>query len=236
MGAAWGNRWFAASVGAVYDWTMQRPAVAAAYLHAIVGHGGQNLLRSMDVVAQMPDASAILDVPCGGGVTIDRLLPDQQVRYVAADLSPAMLARVRRHVRPDMRAAVEVVECDITRMPFTDGEFDLVVCFSGLHCLPDPAAAVGEMARCLRPGGRLVADVAVSGQLRRTDAFMAFGRAAGVFGPSATLTDIRRWFLEAGLIIDANHQAGGLVFLDARREPKQSVTEDLNHCTCTRLS
>lgn len=129
----------------------------------------------MDVVAEMPDGSAILDVPCGGGIALCRLRPSQQVRYVAADISPTMLQRARRHVRQESAATVEFVECDITRMPFGDGEFDFVVCFSGLHCLPDPAAAVRNMGRCLHPGGRLIADVALRGDLRRTDAFMTSG-------------------------------------------------------------
>ncbi len=35
-------------------------------------------------------------------------------------------------------------------MPFDDNEFDMCVSFNGLHCLPDPAAAVREIVRCLR--------------------------------------------------------------------------------------
>lgn len=216
MGAAWSNQLFAASVGAFYDWAMQREPVADAYLRTIVGDGAHGLLGAMDVVTEMPDGSAILDVPCGGGVTLRRLRPGQQLRYVAADISPTMLRRARRHLCPESSATVEFVESDITHMPFGDSEFDLAVCFSGLHCLPDPAGAVREMARCLRPGGRLIADVALHGQLRRTDAFMAFGRTAGIFGPPTTLTDARHWFTAAGLTITTERQAAALVYIDAQ--------------------
>lgn len=217
MSGAWGNRWFAATVGAFYDWAMQRQLVADTYLRLIVGDDTRGLLGAMDVVTAMPDGSSILDVPCGGGITVGRLRPGQRVRYVAADISPAMLRRAGRHARPGSNSTAEFVECDITRMPFSDDEFDLVVCFSGLHCLPDPAAAVREMARCVRPGGRVIADVALHGQLRRSDAFMMFGRRFGVFGPPATLTDARRWFTNAGLTITTQHRAGALVYIDGER-------------------
>jgi len=222
---AWGNRWFAATVGAFYDWAMQRQPVADAYLRLIVGDDARGLLGAMDAVSVMPDGSSILDVPCGGGITLRRLRPGQRVRYVAADISPAMLTRARRYTGVGGESKVELVECDITDMPFGDGEFDLVVCFSGLHCLPDPAAAVRETARCVRPGGRVIADVALHGELRRCDAFMAFGRRFGAFGPPARLSDAGRWFADAGLTITAQHRAGALVYIDAQR-PVQDGAAD----------
>jgi ubiquinone/menaquinone biosynthesis C-methylase UbiE len=127
------------------------------------------------------------------------------------------LQRARQHLDPGTDARVDFVECDITCMPFGDSEFDLVVCFSGLHCLPDPAAAVREMARCMRTGGRLIADVALRRQLRRTDILMTLGRAAGIFGPPATLADVRRWFSDAGLTIATVTQAGALACVEAHQ-------------------
>jgi ubiquinone/menaquinone biosynthesis C-methylase UbiE len=211
------NRLFASSAGAFYDWGMQRESVARRYLRLVVGADAGGFFRVMDAVTEVPDRSSILDVPCGGGVTIRRLRPGQRLRYVALDISPVMLKGARRRVPPEHHGNVELVEGNIEQMPFDDGEFDLVVCFSGLHCLPDPAAAVREIARCLRPGGRLVGDVATSGQLRRTDAFMTLGRRAGVFGPAITLADARRWIADAGLTINALEQSGALTYFDARR-------------------
>jgi ubiquinone/menaquinone biosynthesis C-methylase UbiE len=91
------------------------------------------------------------------------LRKDQQVRYVAADISLDMLARARRRAFALGRDGVEFVEADIERMPFGDNEFDLCVSFNGLHCLSDPAAAVREIVRCLRTDGRLVGDAVVHG-------------------------------------------------------------------------
>jgi ubiquinone/menaquinone biosynthesis C-methylase UbiE len=186
-------------------------------LRLIVGADAGGYLRAMDAVTEAPDGSSILDAPCSGGVTIRRLRPEQQVRYVALDTSPAMLQRARSRVSPQHHGNVEFVEGDMEQMPFDDGEFDLVVCFGGLHCLPNPAVAVREIARCLRPGGRVVGDIATSGHLRRTDAFMRLGRHAGVFGLAATFADARRWFIDAGPTIKTVEQSGTLTYFNAQR-------------------
>ena len=204
-------------MGALYDWLIQHERIGDRYLRLIVGEELPGFLGVMEAVAAMPDGTTILDVPCGGGITLRRLRPDQRVHYVAADISATMLRRAREHVAAGAAATVHFVECDITSMPFEDNEFDLVICFSGLHCLPDPAAAVREMARCVRVGGRVIADIALHGQLRRTDIFMGLGRAAGVFGPAMTIAEVRRWFCDAGLSIDTITRAGALAYVEARR-------------------
>ncbi len=48
---------------------------------------------------------------------------------------------------------------DISRLPFRDDSFDVVSCFEVLEHLDDPAGALGEMARVLRPGGSLLLSV-----------------------------------------------------------------------------
>ena len=130
----------------------------------------------------------MLDIPCGGGPALRGLRQGQHVRYVAADISPDMLARARRQASALGRDDIEFAEADIERMPFGDGEFDLCLCFNGLHCLPDPAAAVREIARCLTPGGRLVGDAVVRGAGSRQDLVIAACRRAGLFGPGGSAT------------------------------------------------
>lgn len=76
VSGAWGNRWFAATVGAFYDWAMQRQPVADAYLRLIVGDDARGLLGAMDAVTAMPDGSSILMCravvasPCAGCVRV----------------------------------------------------------------------------------------------------------------------------------------------------------------------
>ena len=94
-----------------------------------------------------------LDIACGTGavsrVLAGRVGPEGQL--VGVDLNPAMLA-----VAQSLGLArAEFREADATQLPFGDAEFDVAVCQQGLQFVPEPGAAVGEMARVLRPGGRL---------------------------------------------------------------------------------
>lgn len=219
----WHNRLFAATVGAIYDWAIDHPPVARRFVRLMMGADAAVVYRAWDAVTEMPDGSAILDVPCGGGFALTRLHPEQRVRYVAADISPSMLARIPRRLSRHLQASVEVVETDIERMPFADGDFDLCVCVNGLHCVPNPAAAVREIARCLRPGGALIGDFAVRGQIRRADAYMSLLRATATFGPVGTLEDARGWFEDAGLVVDTLDSTGAIAYFCAR-QPSLSRT------------
>lgn len=95
----------------------------------------------------------VLEVAVGTG----RNLPfyGAGARLTGLDLSPAMLALARARAA-DLGRSVELVEGDAERLPFPDASFDTVVCALGLCSIPDPARAVAEMARVLRPGGTLL--------------------------------------------------------------------------------
>lgn len=213
----WRNGLFARTVGATYDRAFEHERLAARYGRLVMGADLARAYDLMDVVAEMPDGTAILDVPCGGGITMRRLRGHQQVRYVGVDISPAMLARARQRLSAPLRGRVHFIEASIEDMPFGDEEFALCVCFNGLHCVPDPGAAVREIARCLRPGGRLVGNFAVRGEVRRADAYMALLRASGTFGPAGTAVAARSWFTEAGFHIDVLDCAGAIAYFDVHR-------------------
>ena len=102
-----------------------------------------------------------LDLACGTGVVTrevaQALGPDGSI--VAADLSPAMLEVARATEIPDGGAPVEWVEASAVDLPLPDGDVDVVLCQQGLQFFPDKEAAAGEIARVLRPGGRVVLSV-----------------------------------------------------------------------------
>jgi SAM-dependent methyltransferase len=220
VGSLWRNRAFEAVFGAAYNFGIEHEWVARPFGRAVFDTDAGLIYDAMAAVGAMPDGSSILDVPCGGGVAMQALRPTQRVRYVAADISPTMLDRARRRARErgprsgpragGREPTIEFVEADIERMPFSDGEFDLCVCFNGLHCVPDPAAAVRELARCLRPEGRLIGDVVVRGERRRADAWMAAARTCGIFGPTGTVDQVRGWFADAGLEIISLTRSGAV--------------------------
>jgi len=79
--------------------------------------------------------------------------------------------------------AIEFVEADVTALQFDDASFDLCVTYNGLHCLPDPRAALAELARVLRPGGTLRGTSCVKGRGARKDVLdRNVAVAPGLFG------------------------------------------------------
>ncbi|HEY0449097.1 class I SAM-dependent methyltransferase [Actinophytocola sp.] len=200
--------------GAVYDFGVEREWLARPTGWALWGTDVSLLYREIRALGDLPDGAAVLDVPCGGGVTLRGMRPG--VRYVAADLSPAMLGRTRRRAAR-LGRRIEAVEADIVRLPFPDAEFDVCLCFNGLHCLPDPAAAVHELARCLKPGGRLVGDTIVRQAGPRQDVAISLFRRAGLFGAGGTVAGLERWLEDAGLRVDRLEVSGAVAHFTATR-------------------
>ena len=102
----------------------------------------------------------MLDIGTGTGALLELLAPRISTG-LGVDASRAMLALARaRLARPDLDHCT-VRQADMYRLPLQDDSFDLVVLQMVLHYAEDPAAALAEAARVLRPGGRLaVVDLA----------------------------------------------------------------------------
>jgi arsenite methyltransferase len=98
----------------------------------------------------------ILDVGCGPGFYARELLDEvgDQGSIVAVDASPDMLALARR--RCEGRPNVSFLEGNAIALPVDDGDFDAALCVQVMEYVADPAAALAEMHRALRPGGRVV--------------------------------------------------------------------------------
>jgi SAM-dependent methyltransferase len=97
----------------------------------------------------------ILDAGCGNGRYSRHILrcADFDAMIAAFDLSQSMLKRARRHLKS---RRVHHVAADLTRLPYPDGFFDAAVCGWVLEHLPDPAPGLRELARVLKPGGKLL--------------------------------------------------------------------------------
>jgi SAM-dependent methyltransferase len=186
--------------GRFYDWTVEHPEAGGVLWKAGLGSDLRRLYAAASEIGRQPAGSAVLDVPCGGGVALHGLRPGQGVRYVAVDISPAMLDRTMAMARRRQVAAqVEPLIADVGDLPFPDGEFDLVVSFTGLHCFPDPHLAVQEMARVLHAGGVLTGSAVLNDTGIRHLPLRQVGRFAGLIGPGATSGQVRDWLTEEGL-------------------------------------
>ena len=100
---------------------------------------------------------AVLDVACGPG-TVTRLSAARSGptgRVTGCDLSPAMLAIARSRKPIADGAPIDYVEAPADRLPVADENFDVATCQQGVQFFPDRLAALAEMRRTLRPGGRI---------------------------------------------------------------------------------
>jgi len=95
----------------------------------------------------------VAELGCGGGY-VALALAERGARVVGLDLSPASLRAARGEARRRGLAGA-FVRADLYRCPLTPGSFDLVVLPDVLEHLEEPARALAEASRLLRPGGRL---------------------------------------------------------------------------------
>jgi ubiquinone/menaquinone biosynthesis C-methylase UbiE len=97
----------------------------------------------------------VLELGAGTGVNLD-LYPSSGIEeLVLVEPDPHMAKRLRRRVEGSPRAAT-ISEAKGERLPFEDDSFDTAVVMLVLCTVPDPAASVAELARVLKPGGRLL--------------------------------------------------------------------------------
>jgi ubiquinone/menaquinone biosynthesis C-methylase UbiE len=112
-------------------------------------------IRDCAALGHLLPAGRVLDLGCGPGtsaVEIARAAPG--ARLVGLDLSPAMLPRARRRALA-AHVAVELVLGDVHALPFATASFEAAAGHSFLYLLGDPAGALAEVRRVVRPGGRV---------------------------------------------------------------------------------
>lgn len=102
--------------------------------------------------AKLAQASDVLEVGCGTGVITEELAQIGAVHVVGLDIDPAMLTFTTRQ-----ESRVTYIQGDAHVLPFPNESFDAVVCHYLLLWLTDPVQGVREMARIVRPKGRLLA-------------------------------------------------------------------------------
>jgi ubiquinone/menaquinone biosynthesis C-methylase UbiE/DNA-binding transcriptional ArsR family regulator len=98
---------------------------------------------------------AFLDLGTGTGRVLS-LMADRAQRCIGVDLSPSMLAVARSNIERAGHRNVQLRHGDIYALPVERDGYDVVVIHQVLHYLDDPARAVREAARALRPGGKLL--------------------------------------------------------------------------------
>ncbi len=190
------------------------------------GPGGPDMAAEQQIASDylaLSDGDVVLDLACGPGNFTRRFaeLVGPDGLAVGMDASVTMLERAVRDTfadRGDSFANLGYVRADALDLPFLDRSFDGVCCFAALHLLSEPLRALDQIARVLRPGGRVALMASCNRGPRAVRSVTALALAAGgvrMFGPDELTTALR----ERGFV-DLCQQASGLVqFVGGTRGP-----------------
>jgi demethylmenaquinone methyltransferase/2-methoxy-6-polyprenyl-1,4-benzoquinol methylase len=138
-------------VGEVFDRVAERYDL----MNDLMSLGLHRLWKAFAVsVARIRPGERVLDVASGSG-DLARAFAARGAEVWMSDINGPMLARGRDRLL-DAGRAVPAVRCDAERLPFADARFDCVSVGFGLRNMTRKDAALAEMARVLKPGGRLL--------------------------------------------------------------------------------
>jgi ubiquinone/menaquinone biosynthesis C-methylase UbiE len=116
----------------------------------------QSLVLTYVEEGGLPARTSALEIGCGAGHLTTQLAA-RAVAVDAVDASQAMVDATAARVRAaQLQERVSVRQADVHALPFAPEHFDLVVAVGVIPWLHSPAAALVELGRVLRPGGRLV--------------------------------------------------------------------------------
>src|SRR6185312_6036654 len=150
--------------------------------------------------AHLRPGEVVVDLGSGGG--LDVFLAAKMVgaegRAIGIDMTPAMIERARANAASGGYTNVEFYQSTIDRIPLPEASVDCVISNCVLNLAPDKPAVFREIARVLKPGGRLaVSDIALKGELPEAVA-RSMAAYVGCIAGAIRMDDYRAGLLAAG--------------------------------------
>jgi SAM-dependent methyltransferase len=119
--------------------------------------GGKALCRQIAILTDLAPDDEVLDVACGQGAMIEYFVREHGVQGTGVDGDPTMVERATARVREGgVQDRLQFQHASPENLPFRDRIFDVAVGELGLGARVDPRAAVSELVRVTKPGGRVV--------------------------------------------------------------------------------
>ena len=203
------DHWTVADAARLNAVRADRTAAAERYF---AGHADQwDAIRSLHVAESAVEArmrtllgtniGRLVDIGTGTGRMIE-LLSNAATHAMGIDRSPEML-RLARAKLAEAMTPIEFRQADVGMLPLADAAADTVVMHQVLHYIPAPEVAMGEAARIVAPGGRLlIVDFASHDreELRTQDAHARLGFSDAQIG---------NWFAASGLVLTETDELTG---------------------------
>jgi len=181
------------------EFTRQADAMSAAALF-----NDETVISRICDAARLTSQMRALDVGCGPGIVAEALARHAG-EVIGCDLTPAMLERVRARAAAAGLANITCIPARAESLPFENDYFDVVVSRSAVHHFPDPRAALREMARVVRSGGRVITVDVMAAE--STDEAALHNALEIVRDPShvrmLARSELHRLLVESGLIVES---------------------------------
>lgn len=167
--------------------------------------GGEDLTRRCLELIGVESDDRLLDVASGTGSTALLAAGEAGCEAVGVDYGSGAVAEANRlAAERGLAERASFVQGDAEALPFADASFDAVICECSLCTFPDKPTAVAEIARVLRPGGRLVVSDVIAEHDRLPDSLRGAMATVACVGSALPLAGYRELLAEAGFEPIAN--------------------------------
>ncbi|WP_431235406.1 class I SAM-dependent methyltransferase [Mycolicibacterium psychrotolerans] len=168
----------------------------------VLNRGNRSLVVAAVAAMECRPTSDVADIGFGGGVGLDILLDREGTVVHGVEMSETMLAEARRRFANDIaRGRLRLYTGRMESLPLDDSALDAIISTNTVYFVPDLAAALRELARVLRPGGRLVLGIGDPDQMTK----MPFTRHGFRLRPVGELVSAIR---EAGFVQIEDRRVG----------------------------